>query len=161
MNDQTIQMIAQAIIANTEVLSKLIDKLSDHDKARVGTPVAAQITPPTPVPAPIAAPAPVVQASAAPVAAPAPAAVVQAPAAPVMPPVPTFQSAPVVQAAQVPFNDGRSLIAYVMDAYGKMGAEKGALIQKILTDLGYDNINDVKPEHYLNLFQGVEALKNS
>lgn len=86
----------------------------------------------------------------------------QAPAAqPQMPALPTFAAAPTpaapVQGA--PFTDGQGLIAYVMGAYKEMGATKGAGIQGVLTQLGYQNINDVKPEHYGALYQGVEALK--
>ena len=82
--------------------------------------------------------------------------------APTMPALPTFAAAPapaapVAQAA--PFADGQGLIAYVMGAYKEMGPTKGAQIQGVLTQLGYQNINDVKPEHYGHLFQGVEALK--
>ena len=58
-----------------------------------------------------------------------------------------------------PFTDGPGLIQYVMGAYKDMGPTKGAQIQGVLTGLGYQNINDVKPEHYGALFQGVEALK--
>ena len=81
-----------------------------------------------------------------------------------MPALPTFAAAPapaapVVQAA--PFADGQGLIAYVMGAYKEMGPTKGAQIQGVLTQLGYQNINDVKPEHYGSLYQGVEALKRS
>ena len=81
-----------------------------------------------------------------------------------MPALPTFAAAPapaapVAQAA--PFADGPGLIAYVMGAYKEMGPTKGAQIQGVLTTLGYANINDVKPEHYGHLFQGVEALKRS
>ena len=110
-------------------------------------------------PAPVApAPAPVVQA--APVVAP----VVVAPvaAAPVMPAPPSFV-APVAVAAPVasgaPFSDPKGLIGYVMDSYKTLGPQKGALIQGVLTGLGYQNINDVKPEHYAALHSGVEALK--
>lgn len=78
-----------------------------------------------------------------------------------MPALPTFAAAPTpaapVQGA--PFTDGQGLIAYVMGAYKEMGATKGAGIQGVLTGLGYQNINDVKPEHYGALYQGVEALK--
>ena len=78
-----------------------------------------------------------------------------------MPALPTFAAAPTpaapVQGA--PFTDGQGLIAYVMGAYKEMGATKGAGIQGVLTQLGYQNINDVKPEHYGALYQGVEALK--
>ena len=105
--------------------------------------------------APAPAPAPVAQAP-----------VFQAPAAPAaqMPAPPSFAApapaAPVVpQAPAVPFSDGQGLIAYVMDAYKSMGPTKGANIQGVLTSLGYQNINDVKPEHYAALYQGVEALK--
>jgi hypothetical protein len=106
-------------------------------------------------PAPVApTPAPVVQA--APVAAP----VVEAPApvaaAPAMPAPPSF-AAPAATGA--PFTDGKGLIDYVMGAYKALGPQKGAQIQGVLTGMGYQNINDVKPEHYGALFTGVEALK--
>ena len=87
-------------------------------------------------------------------------------AAPAMPAPPTFAppafaapapAAPVAPSA--PFSDGQGLIAYVMAAYKEMGPAKGANIQGVLTSLGYQNINDVKPEHYAALYQGVEALK--
>lgn len=91
---------------------------------------------------------PVVQA---PVAAPAPVAT---------PAPPAFASAPVVAAPAVcPITDGKSLIDYVMGAYRAMGPQKGAQIQSVLVGLGYQNINDVKPEHYAQLFAQVEALK--
>lgn len=86
----------------------------------------------------------------------------QAPAAQ-MPAPPSFAAAPAPAAAApvqgAPFTDGPGLIAYVMGAYKDMGPTKGALIQGVLTGLGYQNINDVKPEHYGALFQGVETLK--
>ncbi len=106
--------------------------------------------------APVApAPAPVVQAAPTPVAAPVA-------AAPAMPAPPAFV-APVPAATPVatgaPFTDGKGLIDYVMGAYKALGAAKGAQIQNVLVGLGYQNINDVKPEHYGQLFAGVEALK--
>jgi hypothetical protein len=104
-------------------------------------------------PAPVApAPAPVVQA--APVA-PEPVA-----AAPAMPAPPVF-AAPVAAPAPTgaPFTDGKGLIDYVMGAYKTLGPQKGAQIQNVLTGMGYQNINDVKPEHYGTLFAGVEGLK--
>jgi len=78
-----------------------------------------------------------------------------------MPAPPSFAApAPVVQqASAVPFSDGQGLIAYVMDAYKSMGPTKGAGIQGVLTSIGVANINDVKPEQYGTLYQGVEALK--
>lgn len=113
-------------------------------------------------PAPVApAPAPVVQAAPAPVTVtvvdtPAPVA-----ATPAMPAPPTFVApapvAPITLAA--PFSDPKGLIDYVMGAYKALGPQKGALIQGVLTGLGYQNINDVKPEHYAALHTGVEALK--
>lgn len=112
-------------------------------------------------PAPVApAPAPVVQAAPAPVTVtvvdtPAPVA-----AAPAMPAPPVFvapAAAPV--SAGAPFSDPKGLIDYVMGAYKALGPQKGAMIQGVLTGLGYQNINDVKPEHYAALHTGVEALK--
>ncbi len=84
-----------------------------------------------------------------------------APAPTAMPTLPTFAAAPaaVAPVQGAPFIDGAGLIAYVMGAYKEMGPTKGALIQGVLTQMGYQNINDVKPEHYGSLFQGVEALK--
>lgn len=106
--------------------------------------------------APVApAPAPVVQASPAPVAAPVA-------AAPAMPAPPAFvEPAPVAApvAGVAPFSDPKGLIDFVMASYKALGPEKGAKIQGVLTGLGYQNINDVKPEHYGALFAGVEALK--
>ena len=112
-------------------------------------------------PAPVApAPAPVVQA------APVVVSVVDTPApvaaAPAMPAPPAFVApAPVAAlvATGAPFSDGKGLIDYVMGAYKALGAAKGAQIQNVLVGLGYQNINDVKPEHYGALFAGVEALK--
>lgn len=102
----------------------------------------------------VAAPAPV---------APTPAPVVQAApvaAAPVMPAPPAFVApAPAPVATGAPFSDGKGLIDYVMGAYKSMGPQKGAMIQGVLTGMGYQNINDVKPEHYGQLFTGIEALK--
>lgn len=77
-----------------------------------------------------------------------------------MPPPPSFQApAPAVASVGAPFSDPKGLIDYVMTSYKALGPQKGAEIQKVLTGLGYGNINDVKPEHYGQLFAGVEALK--
>ena len=105
-------------------------------------------------PAPVApAPAPVVQAAPVPAAAPVA-------AAPVMPAPPAF-AAPAAAPAPTgaPFSDSKGLIDYVMGAYKALGPQKGAQIQNVLTGMGYQNINDVKPEHYAALHTGVEALK--
>ena len=150
MNDTTIQMIAQAIIANTKVIQSLIEALPHDAKTAVAEVVTVS------APAPVApAPAPVVKA----------APVVVAPvvtSAPAMPEPPSFVAvapvaAPVTTGA--PFSDGKGLIDYVMGAYKALGAVKGAGIQNVLVGLGYQNINDVKPEHYGALFAGIEALK--
>lgn len=142
MNEQTIQTIAEAILANTKVLQSLVDSLPKEAAEKV-----AQV-------ANVAPSAPVVQAITPVVEAPAPVAT-----APAMPPAPTFE-APVASATTaVPFSDGKGLIDYVMGAYKALGAEKGQQIQGVLTGMGYQNINDVKPEHYGQLFAGVEALK--
>ena len=153
MNDATIQMIAQAIIANTKVIQSLIDALPHDTKAAV-----AEAVNPTPVAAP--APAPVVESKPAPAPAVEPAPAAQAPQAPAMPAPPVFE-APVAAPAPTgaPFSDSKGLIDYVMAAYKAMGPTKGAGIQNVLTGLGYANINDIKPEHYGALYAGIEALK--
>lgn len=110
-------------------------------------------------PAPVApTPAPVVQA------APIHVSVVDTPApvaaAPAMPAPPSFVApAPAPAPTGAPFSDPKGLIDYVMGAYKALGPQKGAQIQGVLTGLGYQNINDVKPEHYAALHTGVEALK--
>lgn len=105
-----------------------------------------------------AAPAPVTPAPL-----PVPVPVAAAPQMPALPvfaaaagPTPTF-AAPA--SPVVPFVDGAGLIAYVMAVYKEVGPAKGAGIQNVLTTLGYQNINDVRPEHYAQLYAGVEALK--
>jgi len=111
----------------------------------------APAAPVAPAPAPVVEVAPVVTAPVAP-----------AMPAPAMPAPPAFVApapAPAPVAGGAPFSDGKGLIDYVMGAYKALGAAKGAQIQGVLTGLGYSNINDVKPEHYGQLFAGVEALK--
>ena len=77
-----------------------------------------------------------------------------------MPAPPAFTApAPVAAFTGAPFSDSKGLIDYVMSAYKALGPQKGAQIQQVLTGLGYQNINDVKPEHYGALHAGVEALK--
>ena len=129
-----------------EALTAAVIALTAKMESGTVTPAAAPV---------VVAPAPVVAAPA-PVAAP----VV---AAPVMPAPPAFMAAPVAApvavAAGAPFTDGKGLIDYVMSAYKALGAAKGANIQGVLVGMGYQNINDVKPEHYGALFAGVEALK--
>lgn len=130
--------------AKIEVLTAAVVALT----AKLGSVNVSAPAPVAQAPAPVAAPAPVY---AAPVAAPAPA----------MPAPPTFMAPPAPAAAVTgaPFSDGKGLIDYVMGAYKALGPQKGAMIQGVLTGLGYQNINDVRPEHYGALFAGVEALK--
>lgn len=133
-----IEALTQAVVALTAKLESA-NVAAPAPVAQAPAPVAA----PAPAPAPVTAPAPVVAAPAMPA---PPAFVAPAPAA-----------APVASGA--PFTDGKGLIDYVMGAYKALGPQKGAQIQGVLTGLGYQNINDVKPEHYGALFAGVEALK--
>ena len=119
----------------------------------------APAAPVAPAPAPVVQAAPVVESPrvATPVVESAPVV-----AAPQMPAPPAFVApapAPAPVAGGAPFSDGKGLIDYVMSAYKALGAAKGSQIQNVLVSLGYQNINDVKPEHYGQLFAGVEALK--
>ena len=131
-----------------------IQKLTDAVQELTG---AIETLMQRPVAEPVAAPAPApVVETPAPVAAPA------APvAAPVMPAAPTFEPpAPAAPAAsKAPFTDGKGLITYVMDVYKQLGAEKGAGIQGVLTEMGLTNVNDVRPTEYDTFFAKVEALK--
>ena len=80
--------------------------------------------------------------------------------APVMPAPPSFVIPPLPAAPTgAPFTDAKGLMDYVMTSYKAMGQDKGAGIQGVLTTLGYQNINEIKPEHYSALYAGVEALK--
>ena len=119
-----------------EQLTAAIVELTKVMQSQAGSPAA-----PAPVvaPAPVAAPAPVVEV---------------APAAPVVEVAP---AAPAATAA--PFSDVSGMIQYVMGAYKTLGPQKGAEIQAVLSGLGYQNINEVKPEHFGALFAGIEALK--
>ncbi len=80
------------------------------------------------------------------------------PAAPAMPVPPTFVAPPAPQQAGIPFSDGASLLKWVMEKYKALGPVKGASIQKVINDLGYSNVNDIKPAHYADFHAKVEAL---
>ena len=158
LSNDVIITIAQAIIANANVLQSLVDHLPVETKeavASVVTPApAAQVVKPKKVekvePAPVvAAPLPVIEPVAAPVAAQ-------------MPPPPVFTQlapAPAHVATSAPFSDPKGLLAYVIASYNALGAQKGAGIQQVLVANGYQNINDVQPDHYAALYAGIEALK--
>ncbi len=139
--------LEQKIEALTAAVVALTAKLESSN--------VAPAAPVAPTPAPVVQAAPIVEP--APVASPAPVA-----AAPAMPAPPSFVApapAPAPAATGAPFSDPKGLIDYVMSSYKALGAAKGAQIQGVLTGLGYQNINDVKPEHYAALHTGVEALK--
>lgn len=129
--EKTISDLTAAIIGLTAALNQ--GKPAVAAQAPVAAPAAAMPAPPVFTP---------------------PAAQAQTPA---MFQAPTQAAAPAGPAA--PFTDGAGLINYVMGVYKEIGPAKGANIQGVLTGLGYQNINDVKPEHYGALFAGVEALK--
>ena len=134
------------IEALTQAVQALTAQLQSSNVAAPAPVAQPEPVKPAPVAAPVAeAPAPVVAPVAAAPAMPAPPAFV----APVAAPAPTG----------APFADPKGLIDYVMGAYKALGPQKGAQIQNVLTGLGYQNINDVKPEHYGALFAGVEQLK--
>ena len=163
MNDTTIQMIAQAVIANTKVIQSLIDALPHETKQAV-----AEVVNVTPAPAPVATP--VAQPAPQPVIAPlepvVPVSVTPTnpvasqPTAPVMPPPPSFTApAAPAPASAVPFKDSRGLVEYVMGVYRELGPQKGQGIQDVLTKLGYANINEIRPDEYAALYAGVEQLK--
>ena len=136
MLEVKIEELTKAVIALTELIGKIEAGKSNAD------PVPSK---PTPVKAPIEtpAPAPVVE------------------AAPVMPAAPTFE--PVVEAAPAanatPFTDGKGLIDYVMTIYKELGPEKGAKIQGVLTEMGLQNVNELRPTEYDAFYAKVEALK--
>lgn len=138
--------------AKIEALTQAVQALTAKLESTNVAPAPAVAQAPAPVAAPVAAPV----VAPAPLEQPAPVA-----AAPAMPAPPAFVApAPAAPAASgAPFTDPKGLIDYVMGAYKALGPQKGAQIQGVLTGLGYQNINDVKPEHYGALFSGVEALK--
>ena len=150
-----IEALTAAVTNLTQVIVK-IEAAGMQGNAPSATPVPAPVVTLTaPAPAPMAPPVVV-----------APAPVVQAPAV-TMPPPPSFAPpvAPPVAAAPaptgVPFNDAKGLMAYVMASYQTLGPQKGAQIQTVLSGLGVQNINDVKPEQYAALYNGIEQLKGA
>lgn len=142
--ESKIEELTAAVVALTTMIGR-IESAGGVVPAEPAVPVAA----PAPMPAPTL------------VAAPAPA---PAPAAPAMPAPPVFEApaaAPAPAATTAPFADGAGLLAYIMQAYKDIGSVKGQAIQPILAQMGYTNVNDVKPEHYVSFYQQVEALKVS
>ena len=133
----------------TDAVTQLILVIESQKLPVAQLPIVEQV-----VTAPVVTPPPMLNA--------VPVASVPTPVTPaaVMPPPPVFTApAPVAPVVNVPFTDGKGLIDYVMKSYSEMGTEKGAGIGNVLNQLGYKNINDVKPEHYAALFAGIEGLK--
>lgn len=134
--ESKIEALTAAVIALTAKLESNVAPVAPV-VITSAAPAAPQTVTVQPAPAPVAPPAPVVA----------------------MPAPPTFMAAPAPAPVGAPFSDPKGLITYVMASYTALGPQKGAMIQGVLTGLGYQNINDVKPEHYGQLFAGVEALK--
>lgn len=183
LTEQTIQLVAQAVIANAKVLSDLIASLSEKDQGRVAevvnsTPVTGQMTTPvTTVPAseaPLPQPA---QAAAIPTVMVTP--VVQA--APVAsngmppPPFPNVGAAPTVAAAPAPtvtapvssagfeaagITSMQKLIQYSMDSYRALGEVDGKQLPVIMqTKFGTNNINNLPKEQWPLFWEAIEAFK--
>ena len=143
-------------------LSAVIEKLISVLESNAVTPTPAPVVKEEPKPVVKEEPVAVVAAPAAPQAAPAPAPT-QMPAPPVFEPVTPPEVAEVMaeQAKKAPFDTAKGLVDYVMSAYREMGPAKGQGIQKVLVLAGYQNINDVKPEHYYEVWTGIEKLRTA
>ena len=132
----------------TVAINTLIDSIN---KQGIRAPIAPMVAPVAVAAAPVVEPTPVAK----PVVEFAPVV-----ATPQMPAPPSFVApTPVAAAVGAPFTDPKGLIDFVMTSYKNLGPAKGAGIQGVLTGLGYQNINDVKAEHYAALFSGIESLK--
>ena len=145
--------------AKIDNLSAVIEKLISVLESNAVTPTVKE----TPAPVVKEEPKPaVVAAPAAPQAAPAPAPT-HMPTPPTFEPVTPPEVAEVMaeQAKKAPFDTAKGLVDYVMSAYREMGPAKGQGIQKVLVLAGYQNINDVKPEHYFEVWTGIEKLRTA
>ena len=145
--------------AKIDNLSAVIEKLISVLESNAVTPTVKE----TPAPVVKEEPKPaVVAAPAAPQAAPAPAPT-HMPTPPTFEPVTPPEVAEVMaeQAKKAPFDTAKGLVDYVMAAYREMGPTKGQGIQKVLVLAGYQNINDVKPEHYFEVWTGIEKLRTA
>ncbi len=74
-----------------------------------------------------------------------------------MPAPPSFLAATPAPTA-VPFTDQKGMVNWMVGMHGTLGAN-GDKMQGVMEALGYVNINDVTPEHYAALYQGIEALR--
>lgn len=138
-----------------EELTKALNRVADALEGNNSTTVPAQQAAPAPQqPAPEPAPEPQQsQPAPAPQAAPAPQQ--QAPA-------PQQQAA--AHQGDVPFSDASGLVQYTMKKYREYKEsgtelEKGAKIQQVMKGLGYENINEIQPEHFVEYYNGVEAIQ--
>ena len=150
--ENNLASIAASLATIAEVLKR--DRTTDTPAAPVAVhaPVqAAPVVATNPVfTAPVAATANLGNAQVAPIQG---APVMATPAAPAAP-VPATASP-----SNCPITDQPSLVAYVMSSYKDMGPVKGNQIQGVLAALGIANINEAKPEQYVAIHAGVEALK--
>ena len=150
-----ILVIAEAILANTQVLKMLVEKLPAAVQAEV-----AKVVNPTPAATVVTT----VPADASPVTVPVAVPNVQPAPIPVAPVVAAAPApAPVVVATVSPsdctIKSAKDLMDYVMASYKSLGSEKGALIQGVLNSIGVSAINEVRPDQYAALYAGVEGLK--
>jgi len=155
-NKSEITLIVEAILANTRLIEMLIAKLPDTTKEAVAIEVAKV----NPTPAPVVVQAPVLQQVSVPV--PVVAEIIPTPA-PAPTPAPVAVEAPAAGApagalTKAPFTTQKDMMMYVMGKYTKLGREKGAGIQTVLTSLGISNINSVDVSLYDALFTGIEAI---
>ena len=82
----------------------------------------------------------------------------ESPVTPIMPAAPTFEPVDAPVTSDCPITDGKSLIDFVMSRYKELGAEKGAQIQGVLTDMGLQNVNEVRATEYAEFYAKVMAL---
>ena len=149
-----ILVIAEAILANTQILRILLDKLPDAVKAEV----AAKVEQVTPVAAPVVTPVKKPVEVEIPVLIPSKVVEVPAPIPVAVTPVPVV--VPVaVTSATCPITNGKELMDYVMSSFKSLGSEKGARIQEVLNGIGCAAINEVRADQYAALYAGIEALK--
>ena len=140
MLEVKIEELTKAVIALTELIGK-IEAGKTVEPVKAEKPVKAE-----PKPAPVGVPESATYVS-------------DVATAPVMPAAPTFEPACPTHANAAPFTDGKGLIDYVMTVYKELGAEKGAQIQGVLTEMGLQNVNELRPTEYDAFFAKVEALK--
>lgn len=150
-----------SIETQIEHLHKAINRLCDVLESKNVAAPAPVVQAPQPVvqavPAVLITPGPLEPAPTPSIPVPTPTPVVSAPAMPAPPAFEAPAAAPAPTGA--PFSDAKGLIAYALEKYKQLGQDKGALIQGVLTTIGYQNINDIKPEHYGAFYAGVEAIK--